>query len=476
MRKNWIVTTIMLYLVVATGFAQFPEDALRFATPGLGVGARSLGMGNAYTGVANDYSALYWNPAGLAQIEHSEFSFGLSHLNFKNNSTFYGTQQSYANNATNLNSLGLVFPVPVRRGSFVVAFGFTRQSNFTTGLSFNGFNPNSSIIQTFARDGDFYPSDLSGNLAYQLYLANVDTISGRFQSPIRDRVTQLATVLEGGGLNNWSIGAAIDMAPNLSAGATLTFLSGSYKYDKKYKEQDNAGIYSSFPFDFAELTIDDFIESDISGVNAKVGLLYRVPERFRFGVAVKTPTRLHVTENFGTTARSYFDNGEIFPTDGPFESTGAGEYDVITPWVFSVGASAIIRDLVLSGDIDYTDWTQLEFSDANPDVLANNTIIKSIFRATANLRVGAEYNVRDYGVRVRGGFIYNPSQFEGDPSTFDQKYVTGGLGILLGESTMLDLAYARGMWRTFINNYGGPSRVDQKVTTNNFLMTFSYRF
>jgi len=38
----------------------------------LGVGARALGMGNAFVGLANDPTAFYWNPAGLAKIERPE--------------------------------------------------------------------------------------------------------------------------------------------------------------------------------------------------------------------------------------------------------------------------------------------------------------------------------------------------------------------------------------------------------------------
>jgi hypothetical protein len=40
----------------------------------IGVGARALGMGGAYVGVADDSTAVYWNPAGLPKIKHIEVS------------------------------------------------------------------------------------------------------------------------------------------------------------------------------------------------------------------------------------------------------------------------------------------------------------------------------------------------------------------------------------------------------------------
>jgi long-subunit fatty acid transport protein len=474
--RYWSVALLVLCLISVRGFAQFPEDALRFATPGFGVGARALGMGNAYTGVANDFSALYWNPAGLAQMHLGELSIGISHLNYGNTGTFFNEQQSYTNNSTQLNAFGLVLPVPVRKGSLVFAFGYDRNSDFTTGLSFSGFNPNSSIIQTYARAGASVPNDVSGNIAYQLFLANIDTLTNKFQSPINGRVTQLAKVIEGGGLNNWSAGGAVEFAKDLSVGLTLTYMSGTYKYERNYKEQDNRNIYTTFPFDFDQLTLDENVESDITGVNGKLGLMYTVPERFRLGFGIKTPTSFQVKENFSTVAQSFFKNGDVKPDGGPLQILGSDQYDVLTPWVFSVGASVILRDLVLSGDIDYTDWTQLEFKNANPEVLAYNNDFKDIFQATANVRLGAEYDIKDYGVRVRGGFMYNPSPYQGDPSSFAQKYATGGLGFLLGESSMLDLAYAHGWWKSFRTNYDATSRVDEDISTNNVIMTFSYRF
>lgn len=476
---KWMVLILFVCGATSAGFAQFPEDALRFATPGLGVGARAIGMGGAYTGVANDYSALFWNPAGLAQMEYSEFSLGFSQLSYKDKSAFLGASQSYTNNSTTLNALGLVFPVQVVRGSLVFAFGYNRQSNFTTGLSFNAFNPNSSIIQTYNRDGSTVSGEPSG-IAWELYLADTTRNAQRqllYYSPVVNRVTQLGKVLEGGGLNNYSAGGAVDIAKNVSVGLSFNYTSGTYKYDRTYKEQDNRDIYTSTvngsPLQFDQFTQDDFVESDISGFNAKLGLMYRVPERFRFGINVKTPTSYRVKESFGSTYKAYFDNGDVVSPD-PFNETG--EYDVVTPWVFTTGASVIIRGLVLSGDIEYTDWTQLEFKNANPDVIALNKDIKDIFRATVNFRGGGEYDIKQLGVRLRGGFIYNTSAFKNDPTSFDQKYYTAGLGFQMSEGTMLDLTFARGWWKTFRSNYSGSPIVEEDVKTNNFNLTFSYRF
>jgi hypothetical protein len=52
----------------------------------IGVGARAIGLGESYVAVANDVSALYWNPAGLAQfndnqimVSHTEYVVDIKH-------------------------------------------------------------------------------------------------------------------------------------------------------------------------------------------------------------------------------------------------------------------------------------------------------------------------------------------------------------------------------------------------------------
>ena len=179
-------------------------------------------------------------------------------------------------------------------------------------------------------------------------------------------MTQLAKVLEAGGLNNWSVSGAFDVAPNVSLGLTLTYVSGSYRYDRTYEEQDRAGVYQTFPYDFDRFTLEEYIEGDISGYNAKFGLMYRVPGPFPAGDRDQDPDGVHREGEFRFLSRGRtLTMATSSPTTRPFESTASGDYDVRTPWVFSLGASVMFGNLVLAGDVEYTDWTQMEFQNAN---------------------------------------------------------------------------------------------------------------
>ena len=103
-------------------------------------------MGNVSIGLADDYSALFTNPAGLASLRSYEFSVGLSNASYNNDAGFFGNTLNANERVTNLSNLGLVYPVPTRRGSLVFAFGFSRVANYSTTAAFKGFNPGSSIL------------------------------------------------------------------------------------------------------------------------------------------------------------------------------------------------------------------------------------------------------------------------------------------------------------------------------------------
>lgn len=69
----------LLLLCFLASYAQAAEEyAGEFLT--LGVGARALALGGSYVATADDATAVYWNPAGLAALERSEASFMHSSL------------------------------------------------------------------------------------------------------------------------------------------------------------------------------------------------------------------------------------------------------------------------------------------------------------------------------------------------------------------------------------------------------------
>jgi len=71
-------------LIPELGSQRAGTSSLQFLK--IGIGGRATGMGESFVAVANDMSALYWNPAGLLQFKeygvhftHSEWLVGLKH-------------------------------------------------------------------------------------------------------------------------------------------------------------------------------------------------------------------------------------------------------------------------------------------------------------------------------------------------------------------------------------------------------------
>lgn len=91
-----------------------------------GVGARAISLGEAFTAVADDYSALYYNAAGMTQLSRSEMALNLNYGYSENRSIFAGgTAGKSSLESTRLNAgtiiltdrtrwaLGLGYYVPV---------------------------------------------------------------------------------------------------------------------------------------------------------------------------------------------------------------------------------------------------------------------------------------------------------------------------------------------------------------------------
>lgn len=97
-RKTKIIFAVVLLLFTSGTFAQggvskTGTTAAKFLS--IGIGARANAMGGAYSAVANDATALHWNPAGIASV--TEYQTMLSHTSL------------FAD--INLNFVGFVLPI-----------------------------------------------------------------------------------------------------------------------------------------------------------------------------------------------------------------------------------------------------------------------------------------------------------------------------------------------------------------------------
>ena len=76
----------LLILLVVCVFASVPlAQTLKTGTTSaqilkINVGPRAIGMGGAFTSIADDITSVYWNPSGTANIQSNEVYFNHSNL------------------------------------------------------------------------------------------------------------------------------------------------------------------------------------------------------------------------------------------------------------------------------------------------------------------------------------------------------------------------------------------------------------
>lgn len=75
MKKFMLIIFIMFLpsAILAGGFSKVGTAAAQFLK--IGVGARAMGMGGSFSAIANDVSAIYWNPAGIANLNRTSIGF-----------------------------------------------------------------------------------------------------------------------------------------------------------------------------------------------------------------------------------------------------------------------------------------------------------------------------------------------------------------------------------------------------------------
>ena len=73
-RKILIRSLAMIPLLFLTGISQSDGEFGTTLPVSHGAGARAMGLGRAYVAIANDPTAIFWNPAGLEVVPKSTFT------------------------------------------------------------------------------------------------------------------------------------------------------------------------------------------------------------------------------------------------------------------------------------------------------------------------------------------------------------------------------------------------------------------
>lgn len=431
--KKYSLIALFIVLILGTTMV-YGQSEVFFLGHQFGIGARAMSMGGAFSAVSDDYTASYWNPAGLAQIRRMEVLGGMSHLMQENEAAVNESSILDDTHATNLNALGFVFPVPTYRGSLVFAIGYNRVRSFDDGFSYENY----------------------------------------FDGQTDSAYTRSYTEMEDGGLQNYILSGAIDISPNMSLGVSMNIWRGkdNYEWVNSYDSEIN-----KYYFDYIRETM---ISTNYSAINFKLGALYRLGILGRVAATISTPVKLTAEEDW-EWKRTDYDNYD--PDYADYEDVdsdyGAWDYSIKAPYIFSVGAAfTLFPNLIVSGDVEYSDWTQLKYTSEPPNgnLSETNRYLKQELRATTEYRVGAEFTVPILNLQLRGGFMNKQLPLREVESTSDRRYFTAGAGILLDKQVKLDVAWLRGWWEDQDYLSEDIPLVTENIELNKILATIAFRF
>lgn len=508
---------LMVAMVATTGttyaqFGQYVGDAIRISNGNYGSSARFKGMGNAQIGVGGDMSSLSGNPAGLGLFTRSEFSFTPEFNGSTTKSDYLGDRTSASGNKMNVNQAGVVWYNPTfksqgqdtKRGvlSAVFGIGFNRTGDYTQNYSYSGTNSSNTMRDYFAEEANFY-KDQNGNLtnnslenmAFQGFLINKVTPAGQSTfytaDPFLGSNLQRKNSSSYGGSSELNFAGALNISNQLYLGATIGMVNTRYINDSEYIESGVLNPYNDDPtkgtvgytgeenYRFSYLSSQ---ETRGSGVNGKLGLIFRPVANFRVGATFQTPTWFYMEDNFSENIVSYLSNELI---QNPVNTLSYSyTYRLKTPLKTSLGASYVIAGQgIISADVDLIDYSSTRFSmdgggAADQTIMDNNADIKKFYTSAVNYRVGGEYKIND--LSLRAGYGLNGSPLKDDKQKiYDTQFYSAGLGYRFNEY-YLDIAYQRvqseNRYSPYVLNDGTEPIATVKNANNNILLTFGVRF
>ena len=438
------MTLVFVLLLVMTCGAVGGQERLIGSFSGPGV--RAMGMGGAYIGIADDFTATFWNPAGLTQIKNKAVYAAFLRNSFDNEALrrgFNRTQSDVSN--TSFGSLGVVYPYPVYRGSLVLAGGFNRTNDFDSVVRIQGFSEIDSlqVDNTFSHEGELGAITLAG---------------------------------------------AIDVSPAVALGLTINLMSGEDENIREFTWEDTKDYYVERKWVARDVFLDDYDTSFSATFGAHVRSSVKNP-KVRFGATVTTGSTHNVSYSFKAVPDGGFNLIEFDDGTDPDTNLNVIEddsYEISLPLQFGAGVAVEPQPgVLLSVGAHVAEWSQSDYKGRDEDDLRANATFDTQYEDVIRYHVGVEYMVPQVTLDLRAGFYTDPLPFVGprnaelsvDPDTNplvivkqDRRYFTLGAGMLFDRVLQVDVAWTRG---SFEQVEGIDS---EKSTVSRFFVSSGYQF
>ncbi|MDN5284989.1 MAG: hypothetical protein JWR38_1263 [Mucilaginibacter sp.] len=501
MKIKYLLSVIAIVAITKNSFAQYSQDAVRFSTFQTGSTSRIKAIGNAGTAIGGDLSSISGNPAGLGFFTHSELSITPEYDASKVNSSFFGQAGNASKNNFNLGNAAVVIyqQLSTAKGrdktkgwlSFNYGAGYSRTNNFYENISYGGKNPTNSISDYYAgiaknevsQYGSVNPDGLDGWAYGQKLIDNFGPANNpnSYSSTVATGVNQIGNIARTGGQSEFDLAFGANYSNKLYIGLSLAITDLRYNSSTQFGESGTASIRNNggttgTPTDFNSTFVQNQITRG-SGANVKLGVIYKPVEALRLGFTFTSPTWYSIDDSYSEGLATRYSGGSTTSNaSDPYQLS----YNMRTPLKLAGGASVFIGTYgFISGDVEYIDYstTHLTNNDSYNADATDNPTIKSLYRSTVNVHVGAEARVTSM-FYLRGGYSLQGNPMKDTNIGGNLKTVTGGIGIRFG-SYYVDATYAHlsGSQTIFPYEVGDTSpAANLKKTNNNGYLTLGYRF
>jgi len=482
MRYTIISITVLFFSFYSN--AQTTDEAYRLSDRQLGGTARSIGLGSAFGAVGADFSSASINPAGMALYRSSEFMLSPAYEFSKNESSYIDNNTQDGSNKFHLESFGVLFSREIDNSKWKfrnIGFGYFTQNKFYDQYSISAKNTENSFMDYYANQAfgispsswqEFDP--LGIGLFYEGYILNVES-NNVYSTVAGPGLLQTDVISTDRSLREFNISASGNYNDKFYIGAALSFPDYQYDIVNTLSEEDVDDIYNSFEnysYTFEEST-------QASGVNLKLGLIYRITNPIRIGLSFQSPTSYSVDTYFTSSLDSRFE-GVLQGNSDTYSSPEVySNYNMRTPYIVTASAAYILKKGFLSLDYEYTDHTLTSYStsssDNGPDqeILSDlNFEIADIYIAASTIRIGAEYAPDQ--LRYRAGLILKTNPFYYDTPSLSST-LSAGIGYRF-QSAAIDLAYRYAADETEYTMYSGAPTADVSLVNLTLAASVSFRF